>query len=99
MALIDDVKNAMWITVDDYDDDLERLIESAQLDIGFAGVEIQEDIDAIVTTAIITYCQLHFSPFATQASGWDLLKRSYDEQKAQLSMRTGYTDWGDDDDD
>jgi hypothetical protein len=26
---------------------------------------------------------------------YDRLKRSYDEQKAQLSNATGYTDWGD----
>jgi hypothetical protein len=26
---------------------------------------------------------------------YDKLKSSYDEQKAQLSMTEGYTDWGD----
>jgi hypothetical protein len=28
---------------------------------------------------------------------YDRLKASYDEQKAQLQMSTGYTDWGDSD--
>ena len=27
---------------------------------------------------------------------YDRMKKSYDEQKAQLSMATGYTDWGED---
>ena len=38
----------------------------------------------------ITYCKANFgSPDA-----YDKLKAAYDEQKAQLSMHTGHTDWG-----
>lgn len=46
-------------------------------------------LDAIVTRAVITYCKMSFG----LPEDYDRLKRSYDEQKAQLSNATGYTDW------
>jgi hypothetical protein len=48
-----------------------------------------EEIDAIVSRAITTYCKLNFG----EPDEYDRLKASYDEQKAQLSMATGYTTW------
>lgn len=85
------VKDALKITSDVFDAELTNLIESAKLDLGIAGVVIPEEIDAVVTTAIITYCRMNFS-FGV-VPDYDRLKRSYDEQKAQLSMSTGYTVW------
>lgn len=83
------VKTALRITTNAFDDELNGLIAAAQLDLGIAGVIIPQNIDALVTLAIITYCKLHFG----EPDNWDRLKKSYDEQKAQLSMATGYTDW------
>lgn len=83
------VKTALRITTNAFDDELNGLIAAAQLDLGIAGVIIPQNIDALVTLAIITYCKLHFG----EPDNWDRLKQSYDEQKAQLSMATGYTDW------
>ena len=83
------VKMALPITTDAYDDELSELIESAQLDLTAAGVLIPDTIDALVLTAIKTYCRMHFGAPAN----YDQLKASYDEQKAQLGMRTGYTSW------
>lgn len=83
------VKLALRITTDAYDSELEDLIEAAKTDLGIAGVVIPEEIDAIVTRAIITYCKLHFG----EPDEYNRLKASYDEQKAQLSMATGYTVW------
>lgn len=91
--MLEDVKLALRLTTDAYDDDISALITAAQLDMGIAGVEIPETIDALVERAIITYCKIHFS--ALTDGEWSRLKASYDEQKAQLSMATGYTDWGD----
>lgn len=83
------VKTALRITTNAFDDELNGLIAAAQLDLGIAGVIVSQNIDALVTLAIITYCKLHFG----EPDNWDRLKQSYDEQKAQLSMATGYTDW------
>lgn len=89
--MLEKVKLALRITTTAFDSELNDLIDSAKLDLGIAGVVIPSEIDAIVTRAIITYCKLHFG----EPDEYDRLKASYDEQKAQLSMATGYTTWTD----
>ena len=83
------VKLALRITTDAFDSELNDLIEAAKIDLGIAGVNVPAEIDAIVSTAITTYCKIHFG----EPDEYDRLKASYDEQKAQLSMATGYTTW------
>lgn len=89
-ALIQSAKLALRITTDAFDDQVSDLLEAALLDLGVAGVVVPDTIDAIVKQAAITYVRLHFG----QPDDYDRLKASYDEQKAQLSMCSGYTDWG-----
>ena len=89
-ALITYAKLALRITTDAFDNQVSDLLEAALLDLGVAGVVVPATIDAIVKQAAITYVRLHFG----QPDDYDRLKASYDEQKAQLSMCTGYTDWG-----
>ena len=89
MALLDDVKMALRIKTTKFDTELSNKIEAAKLDLGVAGVVVPSEIDAIVEEAIITYCKMNFG----LPEDADRLKRSYDEQKAQLSNATGYTDW------
>jgi len=83
------VKMALPITTTAYDSEIQELIDSAVLDLTTAGVEIPSTIDGLMLTAIKTYCRMHFGAPAN----YDQLKASYDEQKAQLGMRTGYTRW------
>lgn len=89
--MLDKVKMALRIITTAYDAELTDLIEAAKLDLGIAGVILPETLDALVSKAIITYCKMSFG----LPEDYDRLKRSYDEQKAQLSNATGYTDWGD----
>lgn len=87
------VKMALRITTDAFDDELTQLISSAVIDLGFGGmvdtITIQ-NADSVVKQAIITYCKMNFG----LPEDYDRLKRSYDEQKAQLGTATNYTDWG-----
>ena len=87
--MLEKVKLALRIVTDAFDDELTDLIVAAQLDLGIAGVTLPAQIDAVVSRAIITYCKMHFG----EPDEYDRLKASYDEQKAQLSMATGYTTW------
>lgn len=87
--MLEKVKMALRIVTDAFDDELNDLISAAMLDLGIAGVVLPEELDAICTRAIITYCKLHFG----EPDDYERIKRSYDEQKAQLSMATGYTEW------
>ena len=86
---LDNVKMALRITTTAYDSELTYLIAAAELDLGIAGVEVPVSLDELVERAIITYCKMHFGI----PEDADRLKRSYDEQKAQLVTATGYTDW------
>ena len=90
--MLEKVKTALRIKTNAYDDELTDLIASAQLDLGVAGVIVPDAVDTLVTRAIITYCKMHFG----LPEDADRLKRSYDEQKAQLVTCTGYTEWGGD---
>lgn len=83
------VKMALRISTTAFDSEITDLIEAAKADLGIAGVVVPDSLDAICTRAIITYCKMHFG----EPDEYDRLKASYDEQKAQLSMATGYTTW------
>ena len=90
MATLAKVKQALRIKTDAYDDELLDLVSAAEQDLGVAGVIIPNKSQEIVLRAVITYCKMSFG----LPEDYDRLKRSYDEQKAQLSNTTGYTDWG-----
>jgi len=93
LTLLEKTKLALRVTVTDYDADLTDLIAAAKTDLGIAGVSLPSTLDEICERAIITYCKIHFSSLTD--GEYSRLKASYDEQKAQLTTATGYTDWGD----
>ena len=83
-------KLALRITTEAYDNEIKSLIDTAEQDSEVAGVIIPDTMTDIVKTAINTYVKMRFG----QPEDYDRLKKAYDEQKAQLSTCTGYTDWG-----
>lgn len=87
--MLDAVKLALRIVTTDFDSEINNLIAAALKDLGIAGVSTIEETDPLIITAVITYVKMHFG----EPDEWDRLKRSYDEQKAQLGMATGYTAW------
>lgn len=91
--MLEKVKLALRITTTAFDSELTDLIAAAKVDLGIAGVLVpvttDSALDVIIQKAIITYCKLNFGA----PDEYDRLKASYDEQKAQLSMATGYTTW------
>lgn len=91
MATLDKVKMALRISTTALDGELTDLIAAAEQDLGIAGVIIPDTLDEICTTAVITYCKMRFG--LPEDADW--LKKSYDEQKAQLVTASGYTNWGD----
>ena len=93
--MLEKVKLALRITTTAFDSEINDLIDAAKVDLGIAGVVVpvttETSLDVIIQKAIITYCKLNFG----EPDEYERLKRSYDEQKAQLSMATGYTTWTD----
>lgn len=85
--MLEAVKLAMRIVTSAYDGEITRLINAACQDIGIVGVSATSTTtDPLLKQAIITFCRLNFGT----PDDYDRLKASYDEQKAQLSMASGY---------
>lgn len=85
--MLNKVKLALRIATNDFDTEINDLILAACADLGIVGVEaLSTTTDALLTRAIITYCRIYFG----QPEDYDRLKKSYDEQKAQLISATGY---------
>lgn len=83
------VKLSMRIVTTAFDEEIRSLINAAVLDLGIAGVTNDSLSDPLVFRAVVTYCRMNFGA----PEEYDKLKASYDEQKAQMSMATGYTTW------
>ena len=95
--MLDRVKLALLISGNDFDSELTDMINAAAKDLGIAGVDalvISTDTnDALLIRAIITYCGYQFEIIHGSLDRSAAFKKSYDEQKAQMSMATGYTMW------
>lgn len=86
---LESVKMALRIVTNAFDSELTDLINAACLDLGLAGVTETDTSNDLVKRAVITYVKMHFG----EPENYERLKASYDEQKAQMSMATGYTTW------
>lgn len=87
--MLEKVRLALRITTEAFDAELTDLINAAYLDLGIAGVSETEETDPLIIRAVTTYCRMNFG----EVNDYDRLKASYDEQKAQLSMASNYTDY------
>lgn len=91
-TILEKVKLALRITTEDFDTELTDMINACLADLGIAGVTETDTTNALLIRAICTYCKFHFGDI----NGVEMLERikeSYDEQKAQMQMATGYTNW------
>lgn len=91
-TILSKVKVALRIATDDFDAEITDLINACLLDLGIAGITENDTTNALIIRAVITYCRANFGD-ANGVEEYDRLKASYDEQKAQMQMATGYTDW------
>ena len=88
--LLDKVKLALRIMTAAFDSEINDLIDAALADLGLAGVTELDESDPLIIRAVTTYCRANFG----QPDDYERMKAAYNEQKAQLQMGTGYTDWG-----
>lgn len=93
--MLEAVKLALAITVDDFDNEISDLIQAALYDLKTNGVDaLNMQTDPLIMQAVKTYCRAHFhSP-----ADYDRLLAAYEEQKGHLMNCTGYTAFPDDGD-
>lgn len=83
--MLNKVKLALRISTNAFDSEITDLIASAKADLGLVGIDVDED-EPLIARAIITYCRVNFG----EPDDYERLKRSYDEQKAQLKSSLLY---------
>ena len=91
MTILEKTKLNLRIADDNtaFDEEIQDIIDAALCDLGIAGVSNTDDSDALVLRAVLTYVKMHFG----ECGDYERLKQSYDEQKSQMSMTSGYTNW------
>ena len=95
--MLEKVKLALLITTNNFDNEIINLIYSAFIDLNIGAID--PDITVYATTdpaliqAVCTYCGYQFELMHGSIERSNAFKKSYDEQKAQLSMASGYTVW------
>ena len=85
------IKQALRLSTDVFDDEINDLIEAARQDLILSGVsetKASNDEDPLIKRAITTYVKAHF--------GWDnpdaeRLQQSYDMLKMHLTLSQEYT--------
>lgn len=87
MALIDDVKKTLRISLTAHDTEITDLIAAAKADLGICGLLTITETDPLIKRAIITYCKANF--------GWDnpeseKLQMSYESIRNHLSLSQDY---------
>lgn len=96
--MLDKVKMALLISSEDFDEEILDLIGAAVLDLNIAGADDSTVVsdnptDKLIVRAICSYCGYQFELVHGSLDRSDAFKRSYDEQKSQLGMSSGYTTW------
>jgi len=95
--MLDKVKLALLISTNDFDAELVDLIGAAFIDLNIGDVDPDKTVstttDPAIIRAVCTYCGYQFEVLHGSIERSNAFKKSYDEQKAQLGMASGYTVW------
>lgn len=88
--MLQKAKLALRVVTTAFDDEISDLIHAALSDLNIAGIDgtEAETLDPLILRAVMTYCKMHFGQ--AEPKEYEYLKASYDEQKAQLQITTGY---------
>lgn len=89
MALLDDIKKEIRITKDDYNGQVQDLINTAKLDLKIKGVydSLIIDSDPLIKQAIILYCKAHFGYNNPDA---ERLLKAYESLRLSLLLSGDY---------
>jgi uncharacterized phage protein (predicted DNA packaging) len=85
--MLESVKLALRVTISDFDEEIQGLIDAAKRDLEIAGVDIIDETDPLIRRAIITYCKANFGYDNPEA---ERFQQSYDMLKQHLSLSYDY---------
>lgn len=97
--MLDKVKLSLLISTNDFDSELTDLIGAAFIDLNIGDVDpdktVSSTTDPAIIRAVCCYCGYQFELLHGSLERSAAYKKSYDEQKAQMGMASGYTVWSD----
>jgi len=85
--MLEKVKNALRISGDEHNDEVQDLINAAKTDLISSGVKKISEDDALIIRAIILYCKAHFG-YDDMA---DRFMQAYEALKIHLALSSEYT--------
>ena len=85
--MLESIKLALRVTINDFDEEIQGLIDAARRDLAIAGVDKIDETDPLIRRAIITYCKANFGYDNPEA---ERFQRSYDMLKQHLSLSYDY---------
>lgn len=90
--MLEQIKLALRITTDAFDEEIQTLIDAAIAEMQGLGVtaSVEGSEDPQIVTAVVAYCKWQFGA-NEDADRW---RDIYHIKLAQLKTMTGYTDWG-----
>lgn len=95
--MLEKVKLALLISVNTFDSELTDMIGAAFIDLNIGDVDPDKTVstttDPAIIRAVCCYCGYQFELLHGSIERSNAFKRSYDEQKAQMGMASGYTVW------
>lgn len=95
--MLEKVKLALLISTNDFDSELTDLIGAAFIDLNIGDVDPERTVstttDPAIIRAVCCYCGYQFELLHGSIERSNAFKKSYDEQKAQMGMASGYTVW------
>lgn len=84
--MLKSVKSALAVSSDDFDDDLQGLIDACMRDLNIAGVNPLSFGDPLVERAVIFYCKAYFR----NDDKAERYQKAYDSLKKSLSLSGDY---------
>ena len=97
--MLNKVKLALLISSNDFDSELVDLIGAAFIDMNIGDIDPSKTesttTDPAIIRAVCCYCGYQFELLHGSLERSQAFKKSYDEQKAQMGMASGYTIWSD----
>lgn len=85
--MLESVKRELRVTISDFDEEIQGLIDAAKRDLAIAGVDKIDETDPLIRRAIITYCKANFGYDNPEA---ERFQQSYDTLKQHLSLSYDY---------
>lgn len=89
--MLNDVRDALRVSGNDLDGEIQDLIDAAKADLMLSGVHATKitDTDPLIKRAVIVYCKAHFGWAENDA---DRFERSYTMLKTHLTLSAEYTE-------